>query len=165
MDIASIAGAVSSLKVAGDIAKGLISLNTMAEVQSKAIELNQKIIAAQHDIFAAHAAQTTLVERVRQLEADIASMKAWDAEKQRYKLVSPYHGAMVYAVQKAMCNGEPPHYLCTNCFKRGEPSILQIAKTNEPMASFSCPICKSQAQSGYRGGSAPKYAEEFPAPA
>jgi hypothetical protein len=75
MDIASIVGAVNSLKVAGDIAKGLISLNTMAEVQSKAIELNQKIIDAQHQIFAANAAQTELVERIRELEGQVTRMK------------------------------------------------------------------------------------------
>ena len=37
IDMGSISSAVGSLKVAGDIAKGLISLNTMAEVQAKAI--------------------------------------------------------------------------------------------------------------------------------
>jgi len=36
MDIAAIGSAVTSLRVAGEIAKGLISLNTMAEVQAKA---------------------------------------------------------------------------------------------------------------------------------
>jgi hypothetical protein len=53
----------------------------MAEVQSKAIELNQKIIDAQHQIFAANASQTTVVERARELEGQVARMKDWDTQK------------------------------------------------------------------------------------
>ena len=102
MDISSIAGAVTALKGASDIAKGLMSLHTMAEVQTKAIELNQALIDAQHQIFSANAAQTTLVERIRNLVGQIASMKDWDAQKQRYSLASPFRGAMVYALKKSM---------------------------------------------------------------
>src|SRR5438067_8029597 len=115
----SIAAAVSSLKGASDIAKGLFSLHTMAEVQSKAIELNQAIIDAQHQIFAANAAQAQLVERVRELEDQIAAMKDWNAQKQRYKLAQPFSGCMVYALQKPMSEGEPPHYICAACFQKG----------------------------------------------
>src|SRR5713226_5214842 len=131
IDMGSIAAAVGSLKTAGEIAKGLISLNTMAEVQSKAIELNQKIIDAQHQIFAANTAQTVLVQRVGELEKKIADIEAWGTEKQRYQLKAPFPGAMVYAVQKSMSNGEPPHYLCATCFKTGKPSILQLTHDKE----------------------------------
>jgi hypothetical protein len=62
MDFGSITAAVGSLKAAGEIAKGLIGLKSDAEVQAKAIELNQKIIDAQHQIFAANTAQTSLLE-------------------------------------------------------------------------------------------------------
>lgn len=125
LDARKAAAAVTSLRIAGDIAKGLVSLHTMAEVQAKAIELNQSIIEAQHRIFEANAAQTALVERVRDLESQVARMKDWDAQKQRYKLKHPQNAGLVYALQKAMSNGEPPHYICTSCFERGERSILQ----------------------------------------
>lgn len=125
MDMGSISAAVTSLRIAGDIAKGLVSLHTMAEVQSKAIELNQQIIDAQQQIFTANAAQTALVERVRDLEGQIARMEDWDAQKQRYKLAAPFAGCMVYALQKSMSDGEPPHYLCTSCFQKAQRSILQ----------------------------------------
>lgn len=88
MDIGSITAAVNSLRVAGDIAKGLINVHTAAEVQSKAIELNQQIIDAQHQIFAANAAQTALLEYIRELEDQVASMKEWEAQKQRYSLAA-----------------------------------------------------------------------------
>ena len=40
MDLGSITAAFSSLRVAGDIAKGLINLHETVEIQAKAIELN-----------------------------------------------------------------------------------------------------------------------------
>jgi len=161
VDMGSIAAAVSSLKVAGDIAVGLVNLKTMAEVQSKAIELNQKIISAQHDIFAANAAQTALVERVRELEKQIAEMKAWEGQKQRYKLARPFAGLTVYALQKSMSNGEPPHYLCTNCFHSGKPSILQNAQPKDGWTLFRCQVCKSEGPTGYRGSVPAEYAEDI----
>jgi hypothetical protein len=166
MDFAAIGAAVTSLRMAGDVAKGLISLNTMAEVQSKAIELNEKIIDAQHRIFEANAAQTELVERVRQLEGQIARMKDWDAQKQRYKLAAPFAGCMVYALQKSMSEGQPPHYLCASCFQKSDPSILQSregrqTKEGRVRGNFYCPACRSEAVTGYMNAVAPEYFEDI----
>lgn len=166
MDIGSIAAAVSSLKAASDIAKGLLSLHTAAEVQSKALELNQALIDAQHQIFAANAAQSELIDRVRELEGEIARMKNWDAEKQRYKLAAPFPGCMVFAVQKSMSNGETAHYLCATCFNRGQPSILQsregrMTKEGRVFSSFICTACKSEAFTQYMNKVAPKYFEDI----
>ena len=44
MDYGMLQGAISSLKVAGDIAVALNGLKTMSEVQAKAIELQQIIL-------------------------------------------------------------------------------------------------------------------------
>ena len=169
IDMGSIAAAVSSLKGASDIAKGLLSLHTMAEVQSKAIELNQAIIDAQHQIFAANAAQSALAERVRQLEGEIARMKDWDAQKERYKLAAPYPGCMVYAPQKSMSNGEPAHYICAACYQKGQRSILQGVEGRPRkeggrlMGSYNCPnpTCKSEAFTGYMDAPAPQYFEDI----
>jgi hypothetical protein len=120
MDMGSIAAAASSLKVAGDIAAGLINLKTTAEVQTKAIELNQKIIAAQHDIFAANAAQSALVQRVGVLERQIAEMKAWDEQRKCYRLIHPWEGrpALVYALRASCRADEAAHWICTKCYER-----------------------------------------------
>jgi len=167
MDFAAIGAAVTSLRMAGDIAKGLVSLHTMAEVQGKAIELNEKIIAAQHQIYEANTTQATLVERVRELESQIARMKGWDAQKQRYKLAAPFPGCMVYALQKSMSNGEPPHYFCTACFQKGQPSILQ-GREGKPRkeggrihSSFACPACGSEAFTEWMNVPAPQYFEDI----
>jgi len=163
MDMSTITAAVTSLRMAGDIAKGLISLNTLSEVQSKAIELNEKIIEAQHRIFEANASQHALNDRVRELEEELARMKAWDTQKQRYKLVAPFPGCMVYALKKDKADGETPHYLCTNCFNRGQPSIL-LGKGDSPTqrnASYYCPLCKAEAFTKWHNTQAPAYAEDI----
>jgi cell division protein FtsB len=163
MDMGSIASAVSSLKAAGEIAKGLISLKTMAEVQSKAIELNQQIIDAQQQIFATNAVQTALVEKIRTLEGQVTRMKDWDAQKQRYKLAAPFPGCMVYALQKSMNTGETAHYLCASCFQKGESSILQGIedRTGVRNAAYQCPVCKSLAFTAWANVTAPQYFEDI----
>src|SRR5438045_3437904 len=105
MDFSEIVSAANGLKIAGQIAVGLIDLKTTTEVQAKAIELNQKILSAQSDLFAASTKQTALVERIRDLEDQIARMKDWGAQKRRYKLMTPIHGCVAYVLQKAMSNG------------------------------------------------------------
>jgi len=168
MDIGQIGAAVSSLKVAGEIAVGLVNLKTMAEVQAKAIELNQKILAAQYALFDANAAQTTLIQRVSELEKQIASMEAWETQKQRYKMTSPFNGCTVYALQKSMSEGEPPHYICANCYQNRKPSILQngtsTSKEGGSWGLLVCPVCKAECRTGYRPGSGRKYAEDIQNP-
>jgi hypothetical protein len=160
MDMGSIAAALGSLKAAGDIAKALISLKTMTEVQSMAIELNTKIIDAQHQIFSANTAQAALVERIRELEGQIARMKDWDAQKQRYQLVIPYSGIPVYALKKSMSDGENPHYLCANCFEGGKRSFLQHVTKQSGFITIACSTCRFEGHTRWRGIGPDKYAED-----
>lgn len=166
MDLGSISAAFSSLKAASDLAKGLVSLNTTTEVQRRVIELNEKIIEAHQLILLAQATQAALVDRVRDLEREIARMKDWEGQKQRYKLAAPFPGCMVYAVQKSMSNGETPHYLCTSCFQKGEPSILQgktigTAGISLGNASYFCPVCETEAFTQWTHVPAPQYFEDI----
>lgn len=120
------------------------------------------IIDAQHQIFAANAAQTMLLERVRELEGQLARMNDWEAQKQRYKLATPFAGCMVYALQKSVSHGQPAHYLCASCFQKGQPSILQGKQIGGMRnAIYCCPICKSEAASQYRNVSPPQYFEDI----
>lgn len=141
VDISSITAAVSSLKMAGDMVKGLINLRTADEVQSKARELNQQIIDAQQQVFVAHAAQVELLGRVGELEGQVQRMKDWEAQKARYDLAAPFAGCMVYALKKDLSNGQPPHYLCVTCFERGEKSILQGREEAGPGGRHAAYIC------------------------
>jgi hypothetical protein len=71
------------------------------------------------------AAQSALLNRVRELEEEKAKLEAWNTEKQRYKLTELGPGMTTYTLKEGMENGEPPHHLCTNCYNEGHKSIMQ----------------------------------------
>jgi hypothetical protein len=81
-----IAEAVTSLKTASDIAKTLIGLHDSHAIQAKVVELNGIIISAQTSAIAAQSNQFTLLQRIGELEKEIANLEAWTAEKERYEL-------------------------------------------------------------------------------
>jgi len=143
MDMALIGGTISSLRLAGDIAKSFLQLKTMAEVQGKVIELQSVILAAQSSALEANAAQMAMVEEMRTLKEEIVRHKAWETQKQRYVLDRPLRGTVAYALKESMSDGEPPHWICTNCYENGRKSILNGRNTALNMYSFECPVCKS----------------------
>lgn len=153
-------GAISGLKSAAEIAIGLSKLRTMTEVQGKAIELQQIILAAQSSALSAQSDQLALIEQIRKLEKEVADVKAWDAQKHRYTLVSPWNGTVVQALKKSSSGPEPPHWICTRCYEEGTKGFLG-SKEERGHLVLECTHCKNQLQTPWRGGSIEfKYAEE-----
>ena len=77
--VAEVYAGLAAFKSAFDLAKGLKDINDAAIRNAAIIELQGKILAAQHD-------QSKLVQHLRELEQEIASLKDWEAEKKRYAL-------------------------------------------------------------------------------
>jgi rubrerythrin len=143
VDMGSIAAALGGLKTAGEIAKALLQLKSDAERQAKVIELQSVILAAQSSAIAAQSDQFAMLEEVRALEKEIARVKAWEAQKRRYKLHAPWGGAAVYALKKSMSDGEPAHWICTHCYEDGRRSILQFGYRKEGGPAYLCPSCEA----------------------
>lgn len=160
MDTSLILGTISGLKTAGDIAKSLMDLNTVSEVRSKVIELQTVILSAQSSAFETNARQSSLADKISALEEEIAKIKKWEEEKQRYSLVSPWDGCFVYALKKESAETEPPHWICTKCYEDGRKSILnQKQRNNAAFWMLVCPVCDSQIHSTIVRPSKPKYVE------
>jgi hypothetical protein len=164
--LGEIIAATNSLRAASQIAKGLIDLKATTEVQAKAIELNGLILDAQGELLAANAAQAALVEEIRELKSKIAHMKDWETQKQRYELAAPFPGCMVYALKKSMSDGKTAHYLCTSCYQKGQPSILQGKEGNPKKTGISyslyyCSICGTEAFSQWVNVPKPEYFEDI----
>ena len=164
--IGELVAATTGLRAVSDMVVGLQNLKTTADVHAKAIELNQKILTVQQELFAAHMKETALVDEVRDLKGQIARMKDWDAEKQRYELAAPFSGCMVYALKKSASDGKTAHYLCTSCYQKGQPSILQgregrQTKEGKGHAAFICDVCGSVAETNSHWVSAPQYFEDI----
>ncbi|MDP2029301.1 MAG: hypothetical protein Q8K12_06680 [Thiobacillus sp.] len=160
MDITLIQGTITGLKAAADIAKSLMELKSISDVQAKVIELQSAILSAQSSALSANADQAAMVDEIRQLKDEVACIKAWETQKQRYKLLSPWSAGVTYALKESMSNSEPPHLICTNCYESGRKSILNPLAGSNGFVSYVCPVCKSQIPTGYRGSPSPEYAPD-----
>jgi hypothetical protein len=150
MDITLIQGAISSLKVAGDIAKSLLELKSVSEIQGKVVELQSAILSAQSSALSANAAQSAMVEEIRALKEEVARVKAWESQKQRYTLQSLWDGAaFVYVLKESAKGSEPPHRICAHCYEDGKRSILQQGSENR-FAHLFCPKCGTQLHNNVR---------------
>ena len=144
VDMSMITGGLASLKAAKDIAEGLVSLRDTAKFQGAVVELQGKILAA-------HADQFSLLERVRELEAKMAQLEAWEAERKRYKLTDYGGGTFAYELKAEAAEGEPMHRLCAACYQQGYKSILQFDfRTAAGQDKYDCPACKNKFEFGSR---------------
>lgn len=142
IDMASISAAVTSLKTATDIAKGLMEIKTATEIQSKVIELQSVILAAQSSALAAQSEQFSLLEKIRQFEAKMAEIEAWKNEADRYQLTDYGGGTFAYSLKPGMERGEPSHRICAACYQKGHKSILQNSGTYSGREKVHCPRCE-----------------------
>lgn len=159
MDMSLITGTITSLRFAGDIAKSFLSLQSMAEIQGKVIELQSAILSAQGSAMEANAQQMSMAEEIRALQTQIESMKGWRKEAERYKLVEPWgNGSLVYALRNDSKADEPAHYICTKCFEDGRKSLLNPSEDAKGWCVYRCPHCKAEVRNGYRNASTAEYA-------
>ena len=144
MDMTSIAAAASSLKAAADIAKALSQLKSDADIQSKVIDLQREILSAQSSALTAQSEQFSMLERIRELEKEVARTKAWEETKQRYRMHEPTSGTFVYALKEMSEGTEPSHWICAHCYNDGAASILQLKTAGIAHDHYSCPKCKTE---------------------
>lgn len=138
--------ALSAFKTMFDLAKGMKDINDATVRNDIAIELQEKILAAQ-------AQQATLIETVTALENELAKLRAWDADKKRYELREIASGQFAYALKRDTEMGETPHTLCANCFSEGRKSLLQTEiRFPGRHTVFFCQRCDSEMYSPDTGG-------------
>jgi hypothetical protein len=125
---------ISSLNAAIQVTKALIGVRDAAMIDAKVIELRDHLIEAQNSIMQSQAEQATLIKRVHDLEEEIARVRAWEEEKQRYQLIQAWSGCFVYALKEASKGTEPPHWICAHCYEDGRREILQIMQNPDRRA-------------------------------
>ncbi len=153
--LSALLAAIPGLAKAGaDIA----AASDEAKRNAQLIEFQRVIIQLQSSIASVQIQNASLLREKEDLETQIMRMKDWDAEKQRYALVTIWEGATAYALKKSMSMGEPPHWLCTNCYQDGKKSILNETVSAKNFRAASCPVCKSTIQTTYYSLPHPEYA-------
>lgn len=129
MDLASLAtvipAAMGALKPVVGLVKDLQEVADKTRIQAIQTELQQRIIETQTGMLEAQSLMNEADRYIRELERQIADFNEWAREAERYKLVQPFPGTFVFALQDESSRGEPAHFLCPGCFGRREKSILQ----------------------------------------
>jgi len=131
---ADIIGGIGIFKSLYDSAKALKDINDATVRNGAVIELQEKILSAQE-------AQSMLVDRIRELEEKARGYETWESEKQRYELKSIGPGTLAYMLKAAVRGSEPPHWVCTNCFGKGQISIIQWGMSKGLGMRNLCPAC------------------------
>ena len=124
MPAAEIAAAVTGIRSVLEITKAMINLRDEEAFRNKSIELQGVVLETLEKAIEAREEQSDQLERIRALEAEVASLKNWDAEKQKYELRKSGEGSVSYMLKKEHRGSEPPHWLCPNCFTKGEKAFL-----------------------------------------
>jgi len=164
MDFTMLSEAASGISTAIGIAKSVKDLKESSTLDEKSTELLEILSGTQQSLTNSIALVLTLQEkntevenRNRELSNQLDNMLNWNTEKSRYGL-SKWIGTkvFVYALKEIASDGEPPHYLCAECFKQNKASILQQTEKAAWIHIY-CPKCKTDFPTGYRGIQEPVY--------
>jgi hypothetical protein len=133
--VAEVFAGFSAAKAAFDIAKGLKDLDDRTRRNAAIIELQEQILAAQTE-------QAAAINRIRDLEKQVADFETWDSEKKRYELKDVGRFVFAYMLKPEARGGKPPHFVCANCYDKRRISIIQHGPP-KPGAriDFFCPNC------------------------
>jgi Zn finger protein HypA/HybF involved in hydrogenase expression len=131
-----ISAAVSSAKVALDIAKAAHGLSNYNELVAAVSEVNSKLVDATVVTLASLEKQAALTNRINELEIRLKEVESWENQINRYKLHSFASSALAHKLEESMQNGEPMHYLCTTCINQRKKTILQPRDVR-----LYCPVC------------------------
>lgn len=148
---AEISSAISSAKVALDIAKAANSLSNYNELVSAVYEVNAKLMAATAVALASQEKQSALVEQVASLKQELMKLKNWERESQDYILqavgVEQRHFAQVY--KPSVNTSKARHWACVKCFQ--EHKIYPLSASD--IHTYLCPNCHTKITPIVHGGS------------
>jgi hypothetical protein len=123
--VAEIAAGVTSLRASFDLAKAMLELRDQEAFRTKSIELQGLIVDALEKAIAAREAQASQADIIRALEAEVADLKAWGAQEQKYELKNIGGGSVALMLKPEARGASPPHWLCPTCFAQRKKAFFQ----------------------------------------
>lgn len=153
-----IQGAIVSLKSAAEIVRVLYTAKLDTDTKEKIDQLKDLVFNARESALNSQNQLTEVLETCTELKRKMAELIEWGEDKKRYQLFKTNSiQSVVYAIKESAANGEPPHYLCTNCYEDRRKSILNNKQTPDKWTIFDCPKCNSSVPTGSRGEVSPIY--------
>lgn len=144
MDISMFSAISGGLQQAYGTAKGLLDLKVSAEVTLKVSAIISQLGELSGKLMEAQLAHVACQQRAMDLEKEVADLKAFEAQKERYELKELAAGAFAYSVRPALQGEEPAHHLCCHCFLKGVKSILQSQGYKDHSNWLKCPACAAE---------------------
>ena len=139
---AEISAAIQSAKALGELVKAAHGLANYNEFVTAVYEVNAKLMDATAVALASQEKQSSLANRVAQLEDELRELKNLESEAQRYQLTKFAFGGYAYSIKPGMEGAEPPHYLCATCMNQRKKSVLQPSGE----AFLRCSLCHDEIQ-------------------
>lgn len=111
-------------------------------INAQRLELLGALVSAQQ-------AREAVAKRESELEEKIMQLEDWFKIEARYKLWEIMPIRFAYRLKLEFVDaGEPFHYICSNCFREKEKSILQKFRQDRKgmgrLHGFVCPKCKQE---------------------
>ena len=123
-----ITAAYQGLKAGLGLLQTLNATAKTAAVNEVKVQLTQVIIEAQQALAAASMAQANAAETIRDLEQQVMQFENWQTQREHYELADTGQGSLAYRYKAAVEGGEPPHWLCPNCYEHRQKSIMKHEK-------------------------------------
>lgn len=155
VDLSAIGVVATSLNTLVNMTKAMKDVHDATLFDSKVFELQRAILETQQSVFAANEERTALIQSVSDLEKEIARMKTWETEKQRYELEDFGIGSVCYVVKEEMRGREPSHRICANCYSADKKSFLQKHGFSSYVDKMKCNVCGDEINRDKPGGGAP----------
>lgn len=133
-ELAALAQALASIKVASDIAQGLVSVDRRfreADLKGKIADLAEALAEARLAVVQAQEEIEALQRRNRELEAMPDLRANFEQRGNLYYLRAPQTGL-------------PEGPFCVICYERGNlVPVARLAEAFRVFGEFSCPVCKT----------------------
>ncbi|MCK5034235.1 MAG: hypothetical protein KAS18_11390 [Calditrichia bacterium] len=141
MVLTEISAAFTSLKVAADIIKGILSLNKDSTINSKVIELQSVILTLQSELSSMQSKHEEIIQAKSDVEKELIQLKNWETTASQYDLVKLSTGSIVRSPNKNSGFTENEHWLCANCFENQKKSFLQPGAIIGNKQKYTCQNC------------------------
>jgi len=135
---AGIKRALDNVKFMRDILESSKEWKNYNEVTSALSKHNAQPLDATAAMLASQSKQSSLINRVAELENQLKAIENWECQLKCYKLHEFPSGALAYVLQAEMAQDQPMHYLCAACVDKKQKTTLQ---PNERY--LYCPSCKT----------------------
>lgn len=134
---AEISAAIQSVKAVSELAKAAGSITNHNELMAAVADVNSKLMEATAVALASQERHSELLNRVAQLERELADLHARHRQAERYLLHKFPTGSLAYRLKDEHESLEPAHYLCAKCVDEGGHTKLQ-PWANRRLKCFTC---------------------------